>query len=168
MIGVTIGGVTIGLYLLLRHAIEWYPGLDQLKNRPLDYAGDWLPFLFAWAYGALGILVSMGLIGWAFDTALWASNWVGDAALWLGAGETPGRAAGTAYQPLGTLGNAAMVLVTLLMPTLIKHTKSGDAIKRGMWCGLCLGTSSTVGGLTAVPLAQGANWVGNTLYGAIT
>jgi hypothetical protein len=30
-----------------------------------------------------------------------------------------------------------------------------------------MGTSAGVAGLAAVPLAQGANWLGDTVYGAI-
>lgn len=168
MIVATLGGVTIGLYLLARHLIEWFPGLKNLQKKPLVYLGDLLPFVLAWCYGALAVLTSVGLIGWAFDTALWASNWLGDAALWLGVGESPGQAAGAKYRPLGVFGNCVMLLFTLLVPTIVNHTKAGPAVKRGVWCGLCLGTSSTIGGLVAIPLAQGVDWVGAATYGAIT
>ena len=167
MIWATAGGVTVGLCILVWHLIEWWPGLKQLQDRPLPYAGDLLPFVVAWCYGVLGVLTAMGLIGWAFDTALWASNWLGDAALYIGVGEAPGRVSQGVYAPLTGLGNCAVLLATVCMVAAIKFTPAGKALKRGTWCGLCLGTSAGVAGLTAVPLAEAANWLGATVYGAV-
>lgn len=164
MIGATIGGVTVGLAILGVELVRWWPGRKAFLSRPADHAGALLPFLLAWCYGVLGILTVMGLIGWAFDLALWASNWLGDAALWLGVGERAGQASQGAYQPLTTFGNCAVFLMTCLMIAAIKFRPSGAQLKRGMWCGLCLGTSSSVAGLAAVPLAQAVNWLGNVVY----
>ena len=167
MIGVTIGGVLIGLAVLAWHGIEWFPGLEKLKEHPLPYLGDWLPFAFGWAYGALGVLTAMGLIGWAFDTALWASNWLGDAALFIGVGEAPGQTASGAPVQLSALGNAMVLLTTVVIVAVIKLRPSGPAVKRGVWCGMCLGTSAGVAGTVAGPLAMGANWLGEMTIGAV-
>jgi hypothetical protein len=167
MINVTAGGVLIGLGVLLWHGIEWFPGLDKLKKHPAAFAGDWLPFLLGAAYGILGILTTMGLIGWAFDTALWASNWLGDAAIWVGVGDAPGQTAAGAPLQLSRFANWAMVLLTFVVVAIVKFRPSGPAVKRGVWCGLCLGTSATVGGALAGPLALGLNWVGEMTIGAM-
>ena len=165
MIIATLGGVTVGLGVLLRVLILWYPGWKALRKKTLAHIGALAPFLVGSAYGMLGILTGMGIIGWAFDTALWASNWLGDAALWLGVGEDVGQAAGTTFQPLNVYGNCLMVLATVAFFTAIKLERYRQELVMGGWCGLCLGTSSTVAGLMAVPLAQGANWLGATVYG---
>lgn len=167
MIYVTVGGVLVGIGVLLWHSIEWFPGLDKLKNRPLPYLGDWLPFLLGWAYGTLGVLTTMGLIGWAFDAALWASNWLGDAALFIGVGEAPMQTASGAPVQLSPLGNAMVLLATIVVVAVIKFRPSGPAVKRGVWCGLCLGTSAGIAGSLAGPLAMGANWLGQVTIGAI-
>jgi hypothetical protein len=164
MIGVTLGGVTVGLLLLLRHLIDWFPGIKALKKKPIPYLGQLVPFVYGWAYGALGVLTVMGLIGWAFDAALWASNWVGDALLWLGVGESPGQSAQGPTVALTTFGNCTVVILTGVTLSLIKKTGYGPDVKAGVWCGTCLGTSSGVAGLAAVPLAQGINELGSLVY----
>lgn len=166
MIVVTIGGVLVGLGLLIWQGIQWYPGLKALKNDPVAYAADWLPFLFGWAYGALGVLTTMGLIGWAFDAALWAANWLGDAALWVGVGQAPGHTATGAPVQLSGTGSAIVLLLTVAVVGIIKFRPSGAQVKRGVQCGLCLGTSAGVAGFAAGPLAMGANWLGMVVFGS--
>lgn len=164
MIFATIGGVTVGICILLWTITEWWPGVKALQKRPQTHAAKLLPFLVAWAYGALVILTAMGLIGWAGDTLLWASNWLGDAALWLGVGETPGQASRGVYVPLTVFGNCLVLIATVAIVAAVKFTPAGPGIKRGVWCGVCLGTSSSVAGLVAVPLAEGANALGSWVY----
>ena len=165
MIWATLGGVTVGLCLLVWEAVRWWPGRKALQKKPLEHVGRLVPFVFGCAYGVLGITATIGLIGWGFDTALWASNWLGDAALWLGVGQAPGQVSHGAYQPLTAFGNCAVLVVTAGTIAAIKFTPVGLVIKRGAWCGLCLGTSSGVAGLAAVPLAQGINQLGDLIYG---
>ena len=142
--------------------------MESLKNHFASHAAELLPFLIAWCYGTLGVLTGMGFIGMAFDAALWASNWVGDAALVLGVGESPRQVASGTYAPLTSFGNCTMLVATVTMVAAIKKTKNGPVLKQGMWCGLCLGTSSGVAGLAALPLAQGINVIGETVFGSIT
>lgn len=168
MIPVTLGGVTIGLAIFIRQMILWWPGLKSLTKDPAKHAAALAPFFLAWCYGCLGILTAMGLIGWAFDTALWASNWLGDAALWLGVGEAPQQVAEGTYAPLTAFGNCLVLLMTVAMVTAVKRVKSGPQLKMGMWCGLTLGTSASVAGTVAVPLATAVNWLGAIVYGGVT
>ena len=168
MIWATLGGVTVGLCILLAELVGWYPGWRRLEKKPVAYFGQLVPFVLAWAYGLLGILCVMGVIGWAFDMALWASNWLGDAALLLGVGEQPGQISHGAVQPLTAQGNALVLILTVVAITAIKKRPEGPQIKRGTWCGLCLGTSSGVAGLAAVPLAQAVNWLGLHSIGYLT
>lgn len=169
MIVVTIGGVTVGLAILIHHLVEWWPEttLKAFRKRWFAYLAPLLPFLAGWAYGALGILTTMGLIGWAFDTALWASNWLGDAALWIGVGEAPGQTAAGAPIQLSATGNCLVLLLTVGFVVAVKKPKMGPPLKRGAWCGLCLGTSAGVAGAVAGPLAMGVNTLGAALYGAL-
>lgn len=167
MIWATVGGVTVGLYVLITHLVEWFPGVKPLKKQPVQYAADLLPFLLAWAYGVLGILSVMGLIGWTFDTALWALNWLGDAALWLGVGNKPGQASHGAYLPLTPYGSALVLLFTGAFLAFRRKETYRTVLTRGAVSGLCLGTSAGVAGLAAVPLAQATNELGSLVYGAI-
>lgn len=168
MIYTTIGGVTIGLSILGWVLIQWWPGRKALMKKPLPHLSALLPFAVAWCYGALGTLATMGFIGWSFDTALWASNWIGDAALWFGVGERVGQAAQGVTTPLTTFGNCALVLMTVCMIAAVKFTPAGPQMKLGVWCGLCLGTSSSVAGLAAVPLAEAVNAIGSVVYAGAT
>jgi hypothetical protein len=159
--------VTVGLYLLVTHFVEWYPGFKALKKKPVLFAADLAPFIGAWAFGTLGILSVMGLIGWAFDTALWAANWLGDAALWLGVGTKPGQVSHGEYLPLTPTGSAMVVIFTGIFLTLRRKERYRAILTRGVWCGLCLGTSAGVAGLAAVPLAQATNELGAAVFGAL-
>ncbi|MFJ4918127.1 hypothetical protein [Streptomyces sp. NPDC088726] len=165
---VTFGGVTVGLCILIATLIGWYPGYRTLKKKPVPFLGQLLPFLLAWSYGVLAILTVGGLIGWVADTALWISNWLGDVALVWGVGGEPGQHGPTvAYVPLTQTGGAIVLLLTIGMIVGAKKSKYGPDIKRGSWCGVCLGTSAGVAGFAAVPLAQAVNWCGAALYGAV-
>lgn len=164
----TIGGVTVGLAILVHHLVGWWPGSKSLRADPLAHAGALLPFLVAWAYGVLAVLTVGGIIGWAFDTTVWISNWLGDAALVWGVGGEAGQsAAGTVYLPLTQTGSAIVLLLTVGIVAAAKKSRYGRDLKAGAWCGACLGTSAGVAGLAAVPLAQAVNAVGAQLYGVI-
>ena len=170
MIWATRGGVTIGMCVLLWHLIEWWPGMKALKDRKrlLLAVADLLPFLLAWAYGALGILSVMGLIGWGFDAALWAINWLGDVAGFIGVGAKAGQTSHGDYLPLTSDGSWMVVLFTVAFIGVRAKTENlGTCLTRGAVSGLCLATSAGVAGLAAVPLAQGANEAGAVLFGAI-
>lgn len=173
MIWATRGGVTIGILLLGYYLIKWWPGLNAFRGKKVtmrhraELIGQLLPFAYGWAYGALGVLTVMGLIGWAFDTALWAANWVGDALGYLGVRESPGQVSHGAPVALTSDGNWTVLILTGLTIAFVKFRPSGPDIKAGVLCGLCLGTSAGVAGLVAVPLAQGVNALGAAVYGAI-
>ncbi|MGP3752191.1 hypothetical protein [Streptomyces sp. IBSNAI001] len=165
---VTLGGVTVGLALLIWHLTTWWPGTKTLRKDAARQAGALLPFLASWAYGVLAILTVGGLVGWIADTTLWISSWLGDVALVWGVGGEPGQTAGSvSYLPLTQTGTALVLLLTVAIIAAVKKSRWGSDIKRGAWCGICLGTSAGVAGFAAVPLAQAANWTGNALYGVI-
>lgn len=167
MIWATAGGVTIGLCLLAWVLVEWFPGRKTLLSKPLESVAELIPFLSGGAYGTLAILTVGGFIGWVFDTALWIANWLGDAALWLGVGASAGVSSRGQYLPLTSLGSCAVAILTVGVVAVIVKRKCGPDVKKGVWCGMCLGTSAGVAGLAAVPLAQAANWLGATVYGAV-
>ncbi|MCB5166034.1 hypothetical protein LG634_14460 [Streptomyces bambusae] len=165
---VTIGGVTVGLCILIHFGVGWWPGSKPLRKDPVKHAAALLPFLAAWAYGVLAILGVGGLVGWTADTALWISNWLGDVALVWGVGGRAGQSASAGtYLPLTQTGGALVLILTIALVALAKKSQHASDIKRGAWCGVCLGTSAGVAGFAAVPLAQAANWLGGTVYGAL-
>lgn len=168
MIWATRGAIVVGLGVFVWYLIKsWWPGIKALQSAPLQHLGRLLPFLAGWAYGALGVLAVGGLIGWAFDAALWITNWLGDVALVLGVNGEAGVSSRGNYLPLTSDGSGLMVIVTIAFIAAVKATRSGPDLKLGTWCGLSLGTSSSIAGLAAVPLAQATNVSGDALFGWI-
>jgi len=168
VIWATRGAIVVGLAVLVWYLIKrWWPGLKPLQAAPLQHAGRLLPFLAGWAYGALGVLAVGGLIGWAFDGMLWITNWLGDIALVLGVNGEAGVSSRGTYLPLTADGAGLMVILTVAFIAALKATRSGPDLKMGTWCGLSLGTSSSIAGLAAVPLAQATNASGQVLFGWI-
>ncbi|MFJ8144668.1 hypothetical protein ACIQ6R_06285 [Streptomyces sp. NPDC096048] len=165
---VTYGGVTVGFLLLAWHLADWWPGLKALRHNPAGHAGTLLPFLLAWTYGVLVVLGVGGLIGWAADTALWISNWLGDVALVWGVGGQAGQTAGrVTYLPLTQPGGAVVLILTAILIVLSRKTGYGVDLKRGAWCGICHGTSAGIAGFAAAPIAVAVNWLGDGLYGRL-
>ncbi|MGD1219987.1 hypothetical protein AB9Q10_16340 [Streptomyces krungchingensis] len=165
---VTLGGVTVGICILLHALVTWWPGRKALMKDPARHAAALGPFLISWAYGVLAILGVGGLIGWAARTALWISSWLGDVALVWGVGGATGqRAGGGGYLPLTQTGGAVVLILTVVLVAMAKKSRYGSDIKRGAWCGVCLGTSAGVAGFAAAPLAIAANWLGGALYGVL-
>lgn len=165
---VTFGGVTVGICILLHHLVQWWPGLKSLRSNALHYAADLAPFLIAWAYGCLAILGVGGLVGWIADTALWITSWLGDVALVWGVGGHAGRrASGVTYLPLTETGGAVVLILTVVLLAAVKKSRYGADIRRGAWCGICLGTSAGVAGFAAAPLALAVNWLGDNVYGVL-
>lgn len=165
---VTIGGVTVGVCILIHYLVTWWPGRKALMKDPARQAAALAPFLVAWSYGVLAILGVGGLVGWIADTALWISNWLGDAALVWGVGGQAGQhASGSVYLPLTQTGGAVVLILTVALLAAVKKSKYGSDIKRGAWCGVCLGTSAGIAGFAAVPLALAVNWLGDKVYGVL-
>lgn len=166
MIWATSGAVTAGLCLLGWYVISWWPGRKALMGKKkVGYILQLLPFLFGWAYGALGVLSVMGLIGWGFDSALWIANWLGDAANWLAVGAKAGQTSRGTYVPLTDDGGRFVVILTVCLLAVLKFRPAiAQELKWGIGSGLCLGTSSSIAGLAAVPLAQAANDLGAIVF----
>lgn len=167
---VTFGGVTVGLMILGYQLMIWWPGRKPLMKDPIKHLSRLLPFLAAWAYGCLTTLGIGGLIGTASSSVLGLSNWLGDAALvWGVGGQGSQLAARQTFVPLSAPGVAVVLILTVVLVTVAKKSRRHDGeIKRGAWCGICLGTSAGVAGLAAVPLAVGASWLGDHLYAALS
>lgn len=164
---VTYGGVTIGLCLLAHQLVTWWPGRKALTKDPLRQAAELLPFLLGWTYGCLTTLGVGGLVGLVSGTVLGLSNWLGDVALvWGVGGEGEQLAASKTFVPLSGPGLGVVLILTVAFIAAGKKSQYGPELKRGAWCGICLGTSAGVAGFAAVPLAQAASLVGDRVYGA--
>lgn len=167
---VTFGGVTVGIMILGYQLTIWWPGRKQLMKDPVKHASKLLPFLASWAYGCLTTLGIGGLIGTASSATLGLSNWLGDAALVWGVGESVGQQAGAkTFVPLTSPGAALVLIATAVFIAAVKKASDDNSktLKLGAWCGITLGTSAGVAGFAAVPLATAANWCGERLYTAI-
>ncbi|MEU7010384.1 hypothetical protein [Streptomyces sp. NPDC046332] len=172
MIVATFGGVTVGLYLLGRFLVDWWPGKKALMKAPQEAAAGLLPFLLAWCYGAVAVLTVAGLIGFFADATLWISNWLGDAALVWGVGGQVGQTGTTrTFLPLTQQGGGIVLILTGVLVAAVKRKKTPEYVRRdlklGTWCGICLATSAGVAGFAAVPLAQGVNAIGEQVYGVL-
>ncbi|MFJ4617406.1 hypothetical protein [Streptomyces sp. NPDC088812] len=166
---VTFGGVTVGLILLGYELVTWWPGLKALKKDPVKHASRFLPYLASWSYGCLTTLGVGGAVGFISGTVLGLSNWLGDAALVWGVGGAGGQSAARAtFLPLSGPGLGIVLILTACFVAAVKKAGEEQAgvLKRGAWCGICLGTSSGVAGFAAVPLATAVSLVGDRVYGA--
>jgi hypothetical protein len=164
---VTYGGVTVGLCLLIHQLVTWWPGRKALMKDPVKQAAELLPFLLGWTYGCLTTLGVGGLVGLVSGTVLGLSNWLGDVALVWGVGGAGGQtAAAKTFVPLSGPGLGIVLILTVAFLAAVKKSKHGQQLKRGGWCGICLGTSAGVAGFAAVPLATAATIVGDRVYGA--
>ncbi|MFJ7070169.1 hypothetical protein [Streptomyces sp. NPDC101115] len=163
---VTIGGVSIGLAILGRFLTLWWPGRKALTGKhAVNQLGRLLPFLLGWCYGVLATLTLGGIVGWAFDTAVWAANWLGDAALVWGVGGEWGQAVQSGqYLPLTGPGHGLMLVLTVCLMAAMQRNPD---IAAGAGCGALLGTSAGIAGFAAVPLAQGVNVSAQAIFGAI-
>ncbi|MFG3048120.1 hypothetical protein ACGFZR_24710 [Streptomyces sp. NPDC048241] len=165
---VTYGGVTIGLCVLGSQLVTWWPGRKALMKDPVKHAAALAPFLASWAYGVLTTLGVGGLIGTVSSTVLGLSNWLGDVALVWGVGGHTGQlAARPSFVPLSGPGLALVLILTACVIAAAKKSSYGGEIKRGAWCGICLGTSAGVAGFAAVPLAIAVNTIGDRVYGVV-
>lgn len=170
MIWATRGAIVVGLCILARQIIlNWKHagGRKGITTDPIRAASHVLPFLAAWCYGALGVLAVGGLIGWAFDAALWITNWLGDVALVWGVDGKAGVSSRGNYLPLTADGAGLVLILTAAFFTCVAVASDRGPLKRGVWCGLSLGTSSGIAGFAAVPLAQATNQAGFLVFGWI-
>lgn len=163
---VTYGGVTVGLCLLIHQLVTWYPGYKTLTKDPIRQLAALLPFLLGWAYGCLTTLGVGGAVGFVSKTILGLSNWLGDVALVWGVGGAGGQSAAATFTPVSGPGLGVVLILTVAFIAAVKKSKYGSELKRGGWCGICLGTSASVAGFAAVPLAQAASAIGDRVYGA--
>lgn len=164
---VTVGGVSIGLAVLGRFLTLWWPGRKALVGKhAIDQLSRLLPFLIGWCYGTLATLTLGGIVGWAFDAAVWAATWLGDAALVWGVGGEWGQTVRSGqYLPLTGPGHGLMLVITAC---LFAAMRKNPDIAPGAVCGALLGTSAGIAGFAAVPLAQGVNVSAAAIYGALT
>ena len=156
---VTVGGAVLGLCLLGYRLTLWWPGLKGLK---VAHVMQLLPFVYAFAYGVLGILCVGGIIGAAFDFVLWGSNWLGDAAFVVGVGGPMGHEVTVPVTTPLTVGGCAMFLVcTAVFAALMKKKKQlRSDLKLGAWAGCTLGMTKLVALVAAPALASAANLAG--------
>lgn len=163
---VTLGGVTVGLGILARTLIEWWPGVKALRGSHAMHAlAPLLPFVWGFLYGVLLPLTLGGIVYWTGWGLVWLMNWLGDVALWAGVGsEWSTPAVRASAVKLTATANAGMLLLTLVNLALVK--KGHKTVGTGALCGLCLGLTSGVAGKMAVPLAGAMDSAATALYGA--
>lgn len=159
MIIVTMGGVVLGLFILIRWAIEWWPGVKVLRTGWQHAAASAAPFIFSWCFGALCVMTVGGVIGMVADVTVWGGSWAGDMAGVVGVGAEAGQAAGRGGVQALTNGGKWMVLLIFAVWLGVRSRKGTDtsAMHKGLLSGTLLGLSGSVLGKAAVPLASITN-----------
>lgn len=167
MIGVTIGGIFIGLALLVWELSLWHDSIKALQANPVGQIGELAPFSICWCIGALTVMVGSGLVGWIGDTALWGMNTFGDGVLIFGVGAHGGTAPGSNATPLTEGG---LFMTGLVITCFLARRKKGATSSkwRGWFSGIGLGLASGVARYAAVPLASAANASGVWLTGMVS
>ena len=157
----TIGGTTLGAGLVLYRGVIWWPGLGRLRKDAIGSAMAILPFLYAWAYGALLVMCSGGILSWMADATLWAGNWAGDTALVWGIGGSTAEVTRGSAQILTNGGHSIVLLGTFLLAALLRRGKvDSKVVGHGLLSGILLGLVGGLPGQLVVTLASLANLAG--------
>ncbi|MET8746188.1 hypothetical protein [Streptomyces sp. NPDC004728] len=165
----TIGGLFIGLAIPTWHIARF--AIAHIKNRGqiLRDATELIPLLAGVSYGGLATATTSGLIGFMTGLFTWLGNGVGSLAMWgATGGETTLAARSNAVQLTG-MGNLILLLITVVI--LGGWKAIPDSVKpemtQGIFAGILLGLSATLGGWFAAFVIPMANDLGASLVGSI-
>lgn len=159
---VTIGGVLVGLSLVGRQAVRWWPGSRALRKDLAGCVTQLVPFVYAFSFGVLVIMTVGGFVGMVGDAVLWASNWVGDAAfVWGVGGQAQMSTTGAIATPLTAGGMVIVLIMCAIFPVLLKKKESlRQDLVAGAWAGVSLGLTKAVAMSAAPVIASAANLAG--------
>lgn len=162
--GVTLGGVTVGLSIVLWTLIRWWHSPGRHWKRLV------VPFVPLMAYGTLLVLSTGGLLGKAAGTTLWGSNRVGNVALVAGVGGDSPNIPRPVDIVLTDGGHVIVILMTIGLIAVAKYKKSVRTweLLLPVVAGISLGLSPGIAGLAAQVLGPAADTLGGTLSGLIT
>lgn len=182
---VTLGGLTIGLFLLFRELWTWWRGGGGAASAtpvggkgkgggaPAGKARDpkaLAPFGTGIAFGALCVACPAGLLGMGAGLVRSASNGVGGLVMQKATGQAApavAQAAAPALSPYGAfVTTVALFLVVFVGKKLSKAIKG--KFRNGVWCGTLLTISSGVLAVIGAAVIPMANGIGSGLVGAVT
>lgn len=164
--GPTWGSLAVGLYLIIRAVIDWWPRRSKGGIDWPQAAKDAAPFLLSYAYGMLVILGAGGVIGLVANTVVLGVGWVGDGAFVYGVGGSV-EGVGIVNGERMALTNGGLLIVLLATAVFIgvrlrvgKKSFTGTAMGRGVLSGILTGTVASFSTFMAIPLASAANAAG--------
>lgn len=157
----TLGGAVIGLGLLARVLILWWPGVKRARKNPsLAVSALVFGIILPYCFGTLLAMCAGGLVGWVLDWGMWGSNWAGDAGLVWGVGGQAGDVVSSrGPSQLLTNGGHAFVLVSVFVFAAVcrRYPQSRPVLLQSAWAGTMLGMVPGVLGVLAIPCATAAN-----------
>jgi hypothetical protein len=183
---VTLGGLAIGLFLLVRELWTWWRGgsggaasaAPAGKGKggggaPAGKARDpkaLLPFATGIAFGALCVACPAGLLGTAAGLVRSASNGGGGLVMQKATGQAAPAVAQAAAPALTPYG--AFITTVVLFLAVFAWKKLSKVIKgkfrNGVWAGTLLTISSGVLAFIGATVIPVANSIGSGLVGAVT
>lgn len=183
---VTLGGLTIGLFLLVRELWMWWrggggaasaaPSGGKKGATPAASAGKardpkaLAPFASGIAFGALCVACPAGLLGTFAGIVRSLSNSAGGVVMQKATGQAAPAVAQATAPALN--GYGAFVTSVVLLLVIVVWKKLSKVIKgkfrNGVWAGTLLTISTGVFAVIGASVIPTANSIGSGLVGAIT
>ncbi|MEU5239757.1 hypothetical protein ACH4UR_25115 [Streptomyces lydicus] len=165
----TIGGLFVGMAIPTWHLARFAVAHVKKPDHILRGAKDLIPLAVGVGYGGLATAATSGLIGFTTGAITWLGNGAGSLAMWgATGGETTLAARSNAAQLTGE-GNLVLLLLTVIILACWKvvPSKSKPQLRWGIFSGVLLGLSATLGGWFAALVIPAVNTWGANLVGSI-
>jgi hypothetical protein len=171
--GVSLGGLTVGMGILVWHVLSWYFDQSSKLGFFKRIKGGWrdllLPFLPLMLFGSLVILSSGGYVADIAGIPLWGSNQLGGAALEKGMGGNNLDVTRRNNIELSDGGKSVVLLMLVAFVVFwIKRVRGRDwkdqlALAVPVVCGICLGLSDGYAGWASESLGPPVDSLGASL-----
>ncbi|MFE7617873.1 hypothetical protein [Streptomyces sp. NPDC057496] len=165
----TIGGLLVGLAIPTWHVSKFVIAHAKNPGGMFKDVKDLVPLAAGISYGGLATATTSGLIGFTTGLFTWLGNGVGSLAMWGATGGETTLAARSNAVHLTGMGNLVLLLITVAIlgawGAIPKEVK--PHMGQGIFAGILLGLSATLGGWFAEIVIPAVNAGGASLVGSI-
>ncbi|MFB6881231.1 hypothetical protein ACFCY8_10395 [Streptomyces noursei] len=165
----TIGGLFVGMAIPTWHLARFVVAHIKKPDHALRGAKDLIPLVVGIGYGGLATATTSGLIGFTTGAITWLGNGAGSLAMWGATGGEATLAARSNTAQLTGQGNLVLLLITVMILAAWKAIPNKDKpqLRWGVFSGVLLGLSATLGGWFAALAIPTVNTWGANLVGSI-
>ncbi|MEU8927355.1 hypothetical protein AB0D10_41635 [Kitasatospora sp. NPDC048545] len=165
----TMGGLLVGLAIPVWHVTRF--GGAHIKNHKaiVRDSTEFIPLVAGMAYGGLATATTSGLIGAFTGFVTFLGNGAGSFAMWGLTGGTTTLNTRANPLELDGAGNIILLLITVAVIAAWKPIpqEARSRMRVGMFSGILLGLSATLGGVVAATIIPAVNNAGAALVDAI-